>query len=142
MSFCVAAATDGTTSAKQVVSAEPVARGPDLVDDGRHQSVAVVPRGRDAGLDALLHPFAKAPFGCRYCYLACCLLADRSGGVGIRRRAYPAMGLETSLVCRLAGGAADSCLRLAVAPMAAGAGDDGTDLLPHPVALSAVERLR
>ena len=70
------------------------------------------------------------------------LLADRAGGVDLCDSALPAVGVATPVDGRLAGGGADSGLRLAAAAVAAGTGDDGADLLSHPPALSAAEGLR
>ena len=70
------------------------------------------------------------------------LLAHRTSGMDIRHYPRHPAWLETPLDGRLASGCAADGLCLVAAAVAAAAGDDRTELLPHSVALSPIQRLR
>ena len=74
--------------------------------------------------------------------IACCLLADWTCCLAICSHPRITIRVEASVVGRLVVGSTACGICLAVTPVAAADGDDRAELLPNPIALSAVEWLR
>ena len=114
-----------------------------LVADGRYQCDAGLAGGGGAGdgdgVDSReireIRDYRRGGFDSHR------LLADRADGVDICNNQIGAGRMAASVGGGLARGGAVDGLCLAAATMAVADGDDGAQLLSHPIAVSSVERI-